>query len=175
MRVGLHALGIGTGARPEIIRAVAVAAETRGFATLWSGEHVVLVDEPGSWYPYAADGRISVPADADWLDPFMALSYIAAVTSRIGLATGVLLLPEHNPVLAVKQAAALDVLSGGGWHPGAASRARRSRPVRAGGGSAARRPCPGHRMGGGPGRPLMPDRRQRAGQLLPGRQCRKAR
>jgi len=46
MRVGLHALGIGTGAHPEVIRAVALAAEAAGFATLWSGEHVVLVDQP---------------------------------------------------------------------------------------------------------------------------------
>lgn len=113
MRVGLHALGIGTGARPEIIRAVAVAAEEAGFATLWSGEHVVMVDEPGSRYPYSADGKIAVPADADWLDPLLGLSFAAAVTSRIGLATGVLLLPEHNPVLAAKQAATLDVLSEG--------------------------------------------------------------
>jgi probable F420-dependent oxidoreductase len=113
MRVGLHALGIGTGANPEIIRAVAAAAEAGGFATLWSGEHVVLVDRPGSRYPYAADGKIAVPADADWLDPLLGLSFIAAVTSRIQLATGVLLLPEHNPVLAAKQAATLDVLSGG--------------------------------------------------------------
>ena len=100
MRVGLHALGIGTGARPEVIRAVAVAAEAAGFATLWWGEHVVLVDRPASRYPYSADGRIAVPADADWLDPLLGLSYAAAVTTRIGLATGVLLLPEHNPVLA---------------------------------------------------------------------------
>jgi probable F420-dependent oxidoreductase len=113
MRVGLHALGIGAGARPEIIRAVAAAAEEAGFATLWSGEHVVLVDEPDSRYPYSADGKIAVPADADWLDPLLGLSFAAAVTSRIGLATGVLLLPEHNPVLAAKQAATLDVLSGG--------------------------------------------------------------
>lgn len=113
MRVGLHALGIGTGARPQIIRAVAMAAETGGFATLWVGEHVVLVDEPRSRYPYSADGRIAVPADADWLDPLLSLSYVAAVTSRIGLATGVLLLPEHNPVMAAKQAATLDVLSAG--------------------------------------------------------------
>jgi len=113
MRVGLHALGIGTGARPQVIRAVATAAEAAGFATLWAGEHVVLVDEPRSRYPYSADGRIAVPADADWLDPLLGLSYVAAVTSRIGLATGVLLLPEHNPVLAAKQAATLDVLSGG--------------------------------------------------------------
>jgi probable F420-dependent oxidoreductase len=113
MRVGLHALGIGAGARPEIIRAVAVAAEEAGFATLWSGEHVVLVDEPRSRYPYSADGTIAVRPDADWLDPLLGLSFAAAVTSRIGLATGVLLLPEHNPVLVAKQAATLDVLSGG--------------------------------------------------------------
>jgi probable F420-dependent oxidoreductase len=113
MRVGLHALGIGSGARPEVIRAVATAAEAAGFATLWLGEHVVLVDRPGSRYPYSADGRIAVPAAADWLDPLLGLSYIAAVTTTIGLATGVLLLPEHNPVLSAKQAATLDVLSGG--------------------------------------------------------------
>ncbi|HEY3882516.1 MAG TPA: LLM class F420-dependent oxidoreductase [Trebonia sp.] len=113
MQVGLHALGIGAGARPDVIRAVATAAEAGGFATLWWGEHVVLVDEPGSRYPYSPDGRIAVPADADWLDPLTGLSFAAAVTSRIGLATGVLLLPEHNPVLLAKQAATLDVLSAG--------------------------------------------------------------
>jgi probable F420-dependent oxidoreductase len=113
VRVGLHALGIGTGAAPEIIRVVAMAAEAAGFATLWCGEHVVMVDSPTSRYPYAADGRIAVPADADWLDPLIALSYAAAVTDRIVLATGVLLLPEHNPVLVAKQAASLDVLCRG--------------------------------------------------------------
>ena len=51
MRIGLHALGIGTGARPDVIRSVAMTAEAVGFATLWSGEHVVLVDQPGSRYP----------------------------------------------------------------------------------------------------------------------------
>src|SRR5580700_5953335 len=113
MRFGLHALGIGTGAQPAVIRAVSTAAEETGFATLWSGEHVVMVDRPASRYPYSDDGQIAVPADADWLDPLLSLSYAAAVTTRIGLATGILLLPEHNPVLAAKQAATLDVLSGG--------------------------------------------------------------
>jgi probable F420-dependent oxidoreductase len=113
MRVGLHALGIGVGGRPEVIRAVAGAAEAAGFATLWAGEHVVLVDRPTSRYPYSSDGRIAVPADADWLDPLLALSFAAAATTTIGLATGVLLLPEHNPVAAAKQAATLDVLSAG--------------------------------------------------------------
>src|SRR4051794_3481400 len=113
MRLGLHALGIGSGARREVIDAVAAGAEAAGFATLWAGEHVVMVDEPASRYPYAADGRIAVPADADWLDPLIALSFAAAATSRIALATGVLLLPEHNPGIVAKQAASLDGLSGG--------------------------------------------------------------
>src|SRR3954454_2455115 len=113
MRLGLHALGIGSGARREVIDAVAAGAEAAGFATLWAGEHVVMVDKPASRYPYAGDGQIAVPPDADWLDPLLGLSFAAATTSRIGLATGVLLLPEHNPVIVAKQAASLDVLSGG--------------------------------------------------------------
>jgi probable F420-dependent oxidoreductase len=113
MRLGLHALGIGSGARREVIDAVAAAAEAAGFATLWAGEHVVMVDDPASRYPYAADGQIAVPPQADWLDPLIGLSFAAAATSRIGLATGVLLLPEHNPVVVAKQVASLDVLSGG--------------------------------------------------------------
>ena len=56
MRIGLHALGIGSGARRAVIDAVAAAADEAGFATLWVGEHVVMVDEPGSRYPYADDG-----------------------------------------------------------------------------------------------------------------------
>jgi probable F420-dependent oxidoreductase len=113
MRLGLHALGIGPGARRDIIDAVALAAEAAGFATLWAGEHVVMVDDAASRYPYAPDGRIPIPADADWLDPLIGLSFAAAVTNSIRLATGVLLLPEHNPVLLAKQAASLDVLCGG--------------------------------------------------------------
>ena len=113
MRIGLHALGIGTGSRPEIIRAVSGAADAAGFATLWSGEHVVMVDRPESRYPYSADGQIAVPADVAWLDPFLSLTFAAASTERIGLATGVLLLPEHHPVTVAKRAATLDVLSAG--------------------------------------------------------------
>ena len=78
-----------------------------------------MVDQPRSRYPYSADGRIAVPADADWLDPLLALTYAAAVTRTIGLATGVLLLPEHHPVLIAKQAATLDLLCGGRFTLGA--------------------------------------------------------
>ncbi len=113
MRLGLHALGIGAGAQRPVIDAVATAAEAAGFATLWAGEHVVMVDQSSSRYPYAADGQIAVPSTADWLDPMVCLSFAAAATSTIGVATGVLLLPEHNPVMVAKQAASLDRLSHG--------------------------------------------------------------
>ncbi|MGH3404086.1 MAG: LLM class F420-dependent oxidoreductase [Streptosporangiaceae bacterium] len=119
MKIGLHALGIGTGAQPGVIAAVGRAAEAAGFATLWAGEHVIMVDEPASRYPYASDGQIAVPAAADWLDPLLALTYAAAVTTRIGLATGILLLPEHNPLIVAKQAASIDLLSGGRFSFGA--------------------------------------------------------
>jgi probable F420-dependent oxidoreductase len=113
MRLGLHALGIGAGADRAVIDAVASTAEECGFATLWAGEHVVMVDHPASRYPYSDDGVIAVPAQADWLDPMIALSFAAAASAQIGIATGVLLLPEHNPVVVAKQAASLDRLSGG--------------------------------------------------------------
>ena len=111
VRVGLHALGIGSGANPAVITSVASAAEERGFATLWAGEHVVMVDRPGSRYPYSEDGRIAVKSDTDWLDPLVLFGFLARATSRIRLATGILLLPEHNPVAAAKTVASIDVLS----------------------------------------------------------------
>src|SRR6185312_8676509 len=113
MRLGLHALGIGSGATRAVIDAVAVAAGRCGFARRRSGEHVVMVDRSVSRYPYSDDGQIAVPAAADWIDPLIGLGFAAAATSTIGIATGVLLLPEHNPVLVAKQAATLDTLSGG--------------------------------------------------------------
>jgi probable F420-dependent oxidoreductase len=113
VRLGLHTLGIGAGADRAVIDAVASAADACGFATLWAGEHVVMVDRSASRYPYSDDGAIAVAAQADWLDPMIALSFAAAASSRIGVATGVLLLPEHNPVLVAKRSASLDRLSGG--------------------------------------------------------------
>jgi probable F420-dependent oxidoreductase len=113
VHLGLHALGIGAGADRRVIDAVALAAQDRGFATLWAGEHVVMVDESSSRYPYSDDGKISVPAVADWVDPLIGLAFAAAATTTIGIASGVLLLPEHNPLIVAKQAATLDRLSGG--------------------------------------------------------------
>jgi probable F420-dependent oxidoreductase len=113
MKVGLFSLGIGTGARPGVIATTAEAAERCGVATLWVGEHVVLFDRQDSKYPYSASGEFPLPGGADWLDPFITLTFAAAVTKKIRLATGICLVPEHNPVVLAKEVASLDRLAGG--------------------------------------------------------------
>ncbi len=113
MKVGLFAIGIGRATTPGVIRLTAEGAERGGFATLWAAEHVVLFDRQDSKYPYSAGGEFPIPADADWLDPFITLTFAAAVTSRIRLATGICLVPEHNPLVLAKEIASLDRLAGG--------------------------------------------------------------
>ena len=113
MKIGLAAIGIGAGARPATLRAIASAADATGFATLWMGQHVVLFDRHDSKYPYSERGEFSVLATTDWLDPFVALSAAATVTSRIRLGTGICLVPQHNPLILAKQVASLDRLSDG--------------------------------------------------------------
>ena len=63
-----------------------------------------------TWGP---SGAFPLGADADWLDPFVALTFAAAVTSRIRLATGICLVPEHNPLILAKTVASLDRLAKG--------------------------------------------------------------
>jgi probable F420-dependent oxidoreductase len=113
MRVGLQAIGIGPGARRGVLGETARAADAAGFATLWMGEHVVLFDRQTSRYPYSEGGEFPVSGDVDWLDPLVALGFAAALTRRIRLATGILLVPEHNPLILAKQASSLDRLSDG--------------------------------------------------------------
>lgn len=114
MKIGLLTVGIGGGARPGAIAALAQECDAIGFGTLWAPEHVVLFDRYGeSKYPYSQDGAFAAPSTIDWMDPFIALSYAAANSSTIRLATGICLVPEHNPLVLAKQIASLDFLSGG--------------------------------------------------------------
>ena len=95
------------------LRAVGESAEAAGFDSLWVAEHVVLFDEYASRYPYSADGRIPAGGKSGILEPFGALTYLAACTSRIRLGTGICLVPQRNPVYTAKEAASVDWLSGG--------------------------------------------------------------
>ena len=118
MKIGFFSVGIGTSVEPQVVRAVAQTTERLGFATLWAPEHVVLMQEYISKYPYS-DGRFPGPPDIPIADPFTTLAYAAACTTTIRLGTGVCLVPEHNPLVLAKTAATLDRLSGGRFILGA--------------------------------------------------------
>jgi probable F420-dependent oxidoreductase len=112
MKVGYFAVGIGPLTEPAMIKAVAVATERLGFSTLWAPEHVVLLSEYASRYPYS-EGDFPMPVDTPFGDPFTTLTYAAALTSKIRLATGICLVPEHNPLVLAKVVATADRLSSG--------------------------------------------------------------
>ena len=113
MDVGLFPpLGNGN-ANAEILRTLGREAEDRGFESIWVAEHVVMFDEYESQYPYADNGRFPGGSDTGLLEPLTALTYLAAVTDRIRLGTGICLVPQRNPVYTAKQVVDLDNLSGG--------------------------------------------------------------
>ena len=105
MRLGLFSINMGPCSRPDGLVATARAAEAAGFDSLWAGEHVVLPDPQVPPSPMAPQDRA--------LDPLLALTWAAAATSTIRLATGIVILPQRNPVVLAKQIASVDVLSGG--------------------------------------------------------------
>jgi probable F420-dependent oxidoreductase len=94
--------------------ALAQAAEAAGFESLWTVEHTIVPAGYASAYPYDPSGKMAGGRnDIPLPDPLIWMGYIAAATSRIKLATGILILPQHNPVITAKQVATLDHLSGG--------------------------------------------------------------
>jgi probable F420-dependent oxidoreductase len=113
MKIGFFAIGIGNLARPELITAAAINAERLNFATVWAPEHVVFLERFSSRYPYSRGQNLPITTEIPLLNPFMALTYAAAQTTRIRLATGICLVPEYNPLLLAKICATLDYLSGG--------------------------------------------------------------
>jgi probable F420-dependent oxidoreductase len=113
MNLGVFVPLVSMNARPEFLRVLGPALEERGFESVWLGEHVVLFDEYHSRYPYADHGKVPLGGDIGLLEPFTALTYLAAVTDTLRLATGICLVAQRNPVYTAKLVADLDVLSGG--------------------------------------------------------------
>jgi probable F420-dependent oxidoreductase len=104
VRFGLFAINVGACADPRLQRRVAQAAEAAGFESVWTGEHVAMPIE---------NNPVPAPPETPFLDSVVSLTHVAAVTERVRLGTGVLVLPHHNPVLIAKALASLDVVSGG--------------------------------------------------------------
>jgi probable F420-dependent oxidoreductase len=105
MKFGLFSTNAYACSYPDVVAGVARAAEAAGFESLWGGEHVVLPDPQAPPSPMAPQDRI--------LDPVIALTYCAAVTRRVRLGTGIIILPQRNPLVLAKELASLDALSAG--------------------------------------------------------------
>ena len=105
MKFGLFGINFGGCANPEVAARVAQAAEAAGFDSVWTGEHVVLPDPQAPPSP--------APPETQMLDPAAALAFLAGRTKTLRLATGIIILPQRNPLVLAKELASVDVLSGG--------------------------------------------------------------
>ncbi len=110
-----HELGTDVGG----LRAYAQAVQDLGYDFLVAADHVVGAD------PAAHPDLPRVyPLDSVLHEPFALFAFLAGVAPRLGLLTSVIILPQRQTVLAAKQAAAIDLLTGGrfrlgvgiGWH-----------------------------------------------------------
>ncbi len=87
--------------------------EDAGFDSIWVSDHIVFPVETSSRYPFAADGKPTWPFDAPYLEPMVVLGAVTSTTTRAAIGTSVTIAPMRNPVLLAKQAASIDVMSGG--------------------------------------------------------------
>jgi probable F420-dependent oxidoreductase len=104
---------VGPFGQAEGLTHLARSAEQVGMESLWTVEHVVVPKGYESPYPYSGDGKMPGPEESPIPDPLVWLSYAAAVTKKINLATGILILPQRHPVYVAKEVSTLDQLSGG--------------------------------------------------------------
>ena len=104
MQIGLFGLHRGSSAQPEVLARRARRAEELGFESLWVGDHIAL--------PAGDDAGGNMPHQPR-LEALTALTFMAAVTQRVRLGVGVIVLPQRQPVLLAKQLASLDALSSG--------------------------------------------------------------
>jgi probable F420-dependent oxidoreductase len=113
MKIGIRLANMGPFGTAQGGVDLATAAEDAGIDSLWTVEHVVYPDDYGSTYPYDDSGRMTMAPDTDLTDPLIWLTWVGAHTSTIRLATGILILPQRNPVVLAKQLGTMDALTGG--------------------------------------------------------------
>jgi probable F420-dependent oxidoreductase len=106
IKVGVNIVPLAPGRVVE----VAQCAESLGYESVWSGEHVALPFELTSEYP---GGKPVFDPDSDFLEPLVLLSHLAAATTRLRLGVGIFMLALRDPILVGRAIATVDVLSGG--------------------------------------------------------------
>jgi probable F420-dependent oxidoreductase len=113
MKFGIMFANAGPLSEPELATGLAQLAEEHGFESLWTVEHTVIPSGYASEYPYDASGKMPGGDAVSITDPLIWMTWAAAVTQRVRVATGILILPQRNPLTLAKELATLDVLSGG--------------------------------------------------------------
>ena len=114
MNFGLRYCNTGSYVDPMTAIELVQAGEEAGFDSAWTVEHTVVPAGYASLYPYSDNGKMAGGVDDFALpDPLIWMAYVASATRKMKLATGIVILPQHNPVIVAKQVASLDHLSGG--------------------------------------------------------------
>jgi probable F420-dependent oxidoreductase len=113
LKIAILFTNTGVCGTPEGAAALAEAAEKYEIESLWTAEHVVFPAAMKSPYPYSPDGKMPTSGAAPVPDPLIWMSWVAARTTRVKLATGILILPERNPLVVAKETASLDLFSEG--------------------------------------------------------------
>lgn len=105
MKFGYFGLNMGPFCNAENMASLVRLVEEVGFESIWTGEHVVLIDPQAPPSP--------APPETPFLDTIAALAFAAAHSRKLLLGSGIILLPQRNPVVLAKELAGVDVLSGG--------------------------------------------------------------
>jgi probable F420-dependent oxidoreductase len=113
VKFGLTHANIGRFSDPAPALELARAAEKAGFDSLWTVEHVILPTKYEPLYPETPDGRFPFAVTEPIADPLVWMAFVAAATERLKLGTAILVLPQRNPLIAAKEVATLDRLTGG--------------------------------------------------------------
>src|SRR6478735_4549132 len=110
MKLRIFGLNMNAGAAPEVTMRLAQRCEELGYESWWAGEHIVL---PSPRVPPSP-----MEPDDDCLEPLVHLAFVAAATQRLVLGTGIIIVPQRNPLVLAKQVASLDRVSGGRFQLG---------------------------------------------------------
>jgi len=112
MKLAVSFANSGKFSGPELFAELARDCEAYGFESIWTVEHVV-IPQPHMPYPGSKDGRMPGGDEVPIPDPLIPLAYAAAITTKLKLSTGVIILPQRHPLYLAKQLATLDLLSNG--------------------------------------------------------------
>jgi probable F420-dependent oxidoreductase len=98
---------------PDWVAALVRMCDEEQVESLWGVEHVLVAEDYQPNYPYSADGRMPTNASTSMPDPLDWLTFAAAHSTRLNIATGVLILPQYSPVQLAKRVATIDRLTRG--------------------------------------------------------------